>query len=54
MKETKRRIDALPRLTEADRDNLKRLATMPDGEIDKSDIPELSDAQLAEMKRPER
>ena len=54
MKETKHRIDALPPLTEAEKDNLERLAAMPDGEIDTSDIPELSDVQLAEMKQLER
>ena len=54
MKETKHRIDALPPLTEADRDNLKRLATTPDGELDTSDMPELSDEQLAVMKQLKR
>jgi len=54
MKETKHRLDALPPLPEAEKDNLKRLATMPDGKIDTSDIPELSDAQLTEMKQPEQ
>ena len=54
MKESKHRIDTLPPLTEADKDTLKRLAAMPDGEIATSDIPEPSDAQIAEMKRPER
>ena len=52
MKDTTHRLDALPPLTEAEKDTLKRLAAMPDGEIDTSDIPELSDAQLSEMKRP--
>lgn len=54
MKEAKHKIDGLPPLTEAEKDNLKRLVAMPDGEIDTSDIPKLSDAQLAEMKRPKR
>ncbi len=45
--------DTLPSLTEAQKKSLKCLAAMPDDEIDKNDIPELTDAQLAEMKRPE-
>ena len=36
----------------AQKDNLERLAAMPDDEIDTSDLPELTDAQLTEMKRP--
>ena len=54
MKTVKYTSDMLPPLTEAQRDNLKRLAAMPDNEIDTSDMPELTDAQLAEMKQPER
>jgi uncharacterized protein (DUF4415 family) len=34
-------LDTLPQLTEADIAHLKRLAAMPDSEIDLSDIPEL-------------
>ncbi len=34
-------------------DKWGRFAARPDAEIDTSDIPELTDAQLAEMKRPE-
>ena len=52
MKTVKHTLDTLPPLTEAQKDNLKRLAAMPDNEIDTSDMPELTDAQLAEMKRP--
>jgi len=40
-------------LTEAQKADLKRLAALPDAEIETNDIPELTDAQLAEMKRPE-
>lgn len=53
MKKVEHTFDTLPPLTEAQRSDLKRLAAMPDAEIDTSDIPELTDAQLAEMKRPE-
>ena len=53
MKTVKYTSDMLPPLTEAQRDNLKRLAAMPDNEIDTSDMPEFTDAQLAEMKQPE-
>ena len=53
MKTVKYERDMLPPLTEAQRDDLKRLAAMPDNEIDTSDMPELTDAQLAEMKQPE-
>ena len=31
------------KLTEAERDELRRLATKPDGDIDLSDIPEITD-----------
>ena len=47
MKTVKHRRDTLPPLTEAQKNNLKRLAAKPDNEIDTSDIPELTDAQLA-------
>lgn len=53
MKKVEHTLDTLPPLTEAQKADLKRLATLPDVEIDTSDIPELTDAHLAEMKRPE-
>ena len=53
MKKVEYTLDTLPPWTEAQKDNLKQLAAMPDDQIDASDIPELTDAQLAEMKRPE-
>ena len=53
MKKVEHTLDTLPPLTEAQKANLKLLAARPDAEIDTSDIPELTDAQLAEMKRPE-
>lgn len=53
MKKVEHTLDTLPPLTEAQKADLKRLAAMPDAEIDTSDIHELTDAQLAEMKRPE-
>ena len=53
MKKVEHTLDTLTPLTEAQKADLKRLAAMPDAEIDTSDIPELTDAQLAEMKRPE-
>jgi len=40
-------------LTDAQKTDLKRLAALPDAEIDTSEIPELTDAQLAEMQRPQ-
>jgi len=43
-------LDTLPSLTEKQRRNLAELATLPDDQIDFSDIPELTDAQLAEMR----
>ena len=45
--------DSLPPVTEAQRQNLERLATTPDNQINYDDIPELTEAQLAEFKRPE-
>lgn len=54
MKKIAHIFNALPPLTDAQQDNLSRLATRPDDEIDTSDIPELTNAQLAEMKRSER
>jgi len=53
MKTVEHTLDTLPPLTEAQKSDLKRLAALPDDEIDASDIPELTAAQLAEMKRPE-
>ena len=53
MKKVKHTLDTLPPLTETQKADLKRLAALPDAEIDTSDIPEPTDAQLAEMKRPE-
>ena len=53
MKKVEHTLDTLPPLTAAQKADLKRLAAMPDAEIDTSDIPELTDAQLAEMQRPE-
>ena len=43
-------LDTLPQLTEAQVKHLEMLATLPDDSIDFSDIPELTDGQLAEMK----
>jgi uncharacterized protein (DUF4415 family) len=37
------RIKGVPKLTEAQLENLKRLAERPDDEIDYSDIPEITD-----------
>lgn len=37
------RVKGVPRLTEAQLENLKRLAERPDDEIDYSDIPEITD-----------
>lgn len=53
MKKVEHTLDTLPPLTEAQKADLKRLAALPDAEIDTSDIPELTDAQLTEMKRRE-
>jgi len=39
-----RSAETLPALTEVQRDHLAELAALPDGSIDTSDIPELSDA----------
>jgi len=51
MKKVKHTLETLPALTEAQRDNLKRLSTLSDDEIDTSDVPELTDAQLAQMQQ---
>ena len=53
MKKVEHTRDTLPPLTEAQKADLKRLAALPDAEIDTSDIPEMTDTQLAEMKRSE-
>lgn len=42
--------DTLPALTVKQREHLEALSVRPDSEIDFSDISELTDAQLAEMK----
>lgn len=42
-------LDTLPPLTEKQRQHLDALASQPDAQIDLSDIPELTDAQLAQM-----
>ena len=51
MKKVKHTLDTLPPLTKAQEDNLKRLAAMPDEEINYDDIPKLTEAQLAGMQR---
>lgn len=51
MKTKPRRLDELPELTEEQRARLARVATMSDAEIDTGDIPELTEAELAEMER---
>ena len=43
-------LDMLPPLTEKQRQYLDALASRPDDQTDLSDMPELTDAQLAEMK----
>ena len=45
--------DTLPPLTDVQRAHLEKLADTPDGQINYDDIPRLTDAQLAEFKRPE-
>ena len=51
MKTETRRLDEFPELTEEQRVRLARVAAMSDAEIDTGDIPELTEAQLAEMER---
>lgn len=46
-------LETLPPLSDAQKRHLDELAALPDEEIDTSDIPELTDAQLAAMRRPE-
>ena len=43
-------LDTLPPLTEKQRQHLDALASRPGDRIDLTDMPELTDAQLAEMK----
>jgi uncharacterized protein (DUF4415 family) len=45
--------DTLPPLTDVQRAHLEKLADTPDDQINYDDIPRLTDAQLAEFKRPE-
>ena len=44
-------LERLPALTKARRANLKALATLPDSEIDTSDIPEMTDEQWKDARR---
>lgn len=46
-------LDTLPPLTKVQRDNLERLAAMPDDQINYDDIPKLTNVQLGEMARAE-
>jgi uncharacterized protein (DUF4415 family) len=41
-------------LTKRQKADLERLRNLPDSQIDFSDIPELTDEQLAEMRRPRK
>jgi len=45
-------LDTLPPLTAKQHEHLDALSKKPDSEIDTSDIPELTDDQLSEMRRP--
>ena len=51
MKTVNHTPDTLPPLTEARKNNLARLNTLPDQQTDTHDLPELTDAQMAEMQR---
>ena len=51
MKKVKHTLGTLPPLTEAQEENLKRLAAIPDEEINYDDIPKLTKAQLSGMQR---
>ena len=51
MKTKARRLDELSDLTEEQRARLARVAAISDAEIDTGDIPELTEAELAEMER---
>ena len=46
-------IDTLPRITEEEMAAMRVLADMPDDEIDCSDIPEMTEEELAQF-RPAR
>jgi uncharacterized protein (DUF4415 family) len=43
-------LDTLPPLTEKQRQHLDALASRPDDQVDLADMPELTEAQLAEMR----
>jgi len=45
-------LDTLPPLTAKQREHLDAISKKPDSGIDLSDIPELTDEQLSEMRRP--
>ena len=45
-------LDTLPPLTAKQREHLDVLSKKPDSEINLDDIPELTDEQLSEMRRP--
>lgn len=49
-KPVSRTFDTLPPLTEKQRRDLEALAAQPDNTIDLTDMPELTEAQLAEMR----
>ncbi len=51
MKNIEHTLETLPPLTEAQIKELNRLSGRPDSEVDTSDIPELSDSELAGAKR---
>ncbi len=51
MKNIEYNPESLPPLTDAQRREIRRLSARPDSELDTSDIPELSDTQLADAKR---
>ena len=50
MKKFRYTLDTLPPLTKAQEESLRRIDALPDSDIDLVDVPELSDAQLAQMK----
>lgn len=45
-------LDTLPPLTIKQREHLDALSKKPDAQIDLTDMPELTDSQLSEMRRP--
>ena len=53
MKKVEHTLDTLPPLTEVQKTELKRLAALSDNQIDTSDVPELTESQLAQMAKPE-